>query len=73
LAFAKKHAWFEMRDAGWLEKLWAKKGKVVRIRDKPHQDNCFAYIVKHYQQGAWVWVRDSVPEKELERILGNAN
>ena len=70
IALAKKHAWFEMRDAGWQEKLWAKKGKIVRIRDKPHQRNCFAYIVKHYQQGAWVWVRDCVSDSVLKRILG---
>ncbi len=52
---AKKHAWFEMRDAGWTTKLWGKRGKFLRIRDRKHQLNVFHYILRHAEQGAWVW------------------
>jgi hypothetical protein len=52
---AKKHAWFEMRDSGWKQKLWAKRGKFLEIRDREHQLNVFYYILRHEEQGAWVW------------------
>jgi hypothetical protein len=69
VGLAKKHAWFEMRDAGWNKKLWAKRGKINRIRDRNHHRNCFAYIVKHLHQGAWVWVREGIDAAVIERIL----
>ena len=37
IGLAKKHTWFEIRDRGWNGKLWAKKCKPVRVRDRPHQ------------------------------------
>jgi REP element-mobilizing transposase RayT len=52
---AKKHAWFELRDTGWKAKLWGKRGKYLRIRDRGHQLNAFYYILRHADQGAWVW------------------
>ncbi len=52
---AKKHAWFEMRDTGWRKKLWGKRGKFLRIRDRRHQLNVYYYILRHAEQGAWVW------------------
>ncbi|MBI1900138.1 MAG: hypothetical protein HYS13_03350 [Planctomycetia bacterium] len=54
-AAAKRHAWFAARDAGWKEKLWGKRGKIVPIKDRRHQLNVFRYIVQHAKQGAWVW------------------
>jgi len=36
---AKKHSWFEMRETGWKTKLWGKRGKFLRIRDRRHQLN----------------------------------
>jgi hypothetical protein len=69
IGLAKKHAWFEMRDAGWNDKLWAKRGKVDRIRDRSHHHNCFAYIVRHIHQDAWVWVRPEIDDAVIERIL----
>jgi hypothetical protein len=32
VGLAKKHAWFEMRSAGWNEKLWAKRGKWIALK-----------------------------------------
>src|SRR5262249_40366470 len=51
---AKKHAWFRMRDGGWKKKLWGKRGKFLRIRDRRHQLNVYYYILRHAEQGAWV-------------------
>ena len=51
----KKRAWFEMRDAGWKKKLWGKRGKFLRIRDRRHQLNVYYYILHHAEEGAWVW------------------
>ena len=52
---AKRHAWFMARDAGWKEKLWGKRGKIVPIKHRRHQLNVFRYIIEHAKQGAWVW------------------
>lgn len=71
IGLAKKHAWFEMRDVGWNRKLWAKRGKVGPIRDRHHQRNCFAYIVRHIHQDAWVWVWEGIDDEVLCRILAD--
>ena len=52
---AKKHAWFEARDQGWVGKLWGKRGKQLPIRDRQHQLNVYRYILNHAREGAWVW------------------
>ena len=55
LGMAKRHAWFEMRDRGWEKKLWAKGGRNAPVHDRVHQLNTYQYIVRHAEQGAWVW------------------
>jgi hypothetical protein len=52
---AKKHAWFVARDAGWVGKLWGVRSRAVPVRDRRHQLNVYAYILKHTKEGAWVW------------------
>jgi REP element-mobilizing transposase RayT len=52
---AKRHAWFELRNRGWPEKLWGKRSQNVIVRDRQHQLNVYHYIVRHSAQGAWVW------------------
>ncbi len=52
---AKKHAWFVLRECGWQGKLWGKRGKVLPVRDRAHQLNVYRYIMRHVEQGAWVW------------------
>jgi hypothetical protein len=69
IGLAKKHAWFEMRDAGWQAKLWAKRGKILPIRDSFHQRNCFAYILRHIHEDAWVWVSDCIADDVIDRII----
>jgi hypothetical protein len=71
IGLAKKHAWFEMRDAGWQAKLWAKRGKIQPIDNRKHQQNCFAYILRHIHEGAWVWVNECVMDSVIERIIRN--
>lgn len=66
---AKKHGWFEMRDAGWQSKLWAGGAKVTPIHDLAHQHNCFRYILRHNHQGAWVWVWEEIRDEVIEKIL----
>jgi REP element-mobilizing transposase RayT len=36
-------------------KLWAKGGKSIRIKNQAHQQQVFHYILRHYDQGGWVW------------------
>ncbi len=55
MGLAKKHAWFVAREAGWIEKLWAKRSHAKPIRDREHQINTFNYILNHRVEGAWVW------------------
>lgn len=55
LGHAKRHATFVARDAGFVGKLWAVRGKVVRIWDRAHQKNVYRYILDHVHEGAWVW------------------
>jgi REP element-mobilizing transposase RayT len=52
---AKMHTWFELRKGGWKRKLWGRRGKFLRVRDRAHQLNVFRYILRHAEQGAWVW------------------
>ena len=56
MGLAKKHAAFEAKAKGWQGKLWAKRGKEVRVRSRPHQLNAYHYILNHAKEGAWVWV-----------------
>jgi SAM-dependent methyltransferase len=55
LGQAKKHATFESRTFGWKGKLWAVRGRELRIRDRQHQENAYHYILRHADEGAWVW------------------
>ena len=55
IGLAKKHAWFELHDSGWTGKLWAKRQKFVPIRDRKHQLNVYDYILRHAEQGAYLW------------------
>ena len=60
----KQHAWFVARERGWVGKLWAARGKATPIRDRQHQVNCFHYILRHAEGGAWVWsFRDGAPSQ----------
>jgi hypothetical protein len=52
---AKRHVWFTLRDRSWQGKVWGKRGKVVLINDRQHQLNAYRYILRHVEQGAWVW------------------
>ena len=55
LTLAKRHATYECKRRGWKGKLWALRGKVLRIRDRAHQRNVYHYILAHEKEGAWVW------------------
>lgn len=57
MGLAKKHATFEARERGWKGKLWARRGKEIRVRDRAHQLNVYRYILDHIHEGAWVWDR----------------
>jgi hypothetical protein len=56
MGLMKKHAAFEAKALGWQGKLWAKRGKELRVRDRAHQLNVYHYILRHAQKGAWVWL-----------------
>jgi hypothetical protein len=52
---AKKHAYFELHNRGFIGRLWSKSANVVPIADRKHQLNAFGYISGHKETGAWVW------------------
>ncbi|MCA9024701.1 MAG: hypothetical protein KDA86_05775 [Planctomycetaceae bacterium] len=52
---AKKTAWFKMREAGFPQKLWAKRAKCDPMNDRRHQLNVYHYILRHEREGAYVW------------------
>ncbi len=56
MGLAKKHSAFEGKGQGWHGKLWGKRGKEVRVRDRAHQLNVYHYILDHAKEGTWVWV-----------------
>ena len=62
---AKRHTWFELRDAGWKTKLWAKGKHLESVDSKPHLKNTFRYIVRHVAQRAWVWVWEGTDRKTI--------
>ena len=42
--------------------IWAKRGKIVPIKDRKHQINSYHYILKHEREGAVVWTyKDKSP------------
>jgi len=55
IGIAKRHAWFVLRDRGWVGKLWGKRSKAVIVRDRAHQLRVYHYILRHAEEGAWVW------------------
>ncbi len=56
-ARAKRHAWFKAREHGWRDRLWAQCCRAERIESRRHQLNVDRYILRHAEQGAWVWRR----------------
>jgi hypothetical protein len=52
---AKKHACFKLREQGFRGRLWETGSGVLPIADRQHQLNVFGYIVRHAEEGAWVW------------------
>lgn len=55
LGYAKREATFQLKELGWTGKLWAKRSKILPIHDRRHQLNSLSYIVRHRDEGAWVW------------------
>jgi hypothetical protein len=55
VGLAKKHAKFVCNEKGWEGKLWAVRSKPNPIKDRPHQLNTYYYILRHINEGAWVW------------------
>ncbi len=55
VGLAKKHAFHELNALGRKGPLWAKRNRVLPLRDRRHQENTFEYILDHAYRGAWVW------------------
>ena len=64
---AKRHATFEAHAAGFVGELWGDRGKIVRIKDEAHRWNVYQYILRHEEEGAWVW---SAPYERKEETQG---
>ena len=57
VGIAKKESAKSLTNAGLVKPggVWAKRGKIVPIKDRRHQVNVFNYILDHEQEGAAVW------------------
>ena len=53
--FPPKHAHFIADGRGWTGKLWAVGSKANPVRDREHHRNVFFYILRHAEEGAWIW------------------
>jgi hypothetical protein len=60
LGEAKRHAWFQLSNAGWQGRLWGKRGRANLVRDKRHHANTYRYILDHAREAAWIWVNSEV-------------
>jgi REP element-mobilizing transposase RayT len=56
MGLGKKNSNFKLKERGWEGKLWAKRGRDLRIKDRKHQLSVYRYILAHAKEGAWVWV-----------------
>ncbi len=62
VGLAKRHVTFVMHDREWEGLVWAKRSKETPVKDQKHQQNVFKYILRHAEEGAWVWsFRDRLP------------
>jgi hypothetical protein len=64
---AKKHAHFIANEKGWSGLLWAVRSKVTPVNDRKHQLNAYHYILRHAEEGAWIW-----DFRHQERTTGTA-
>jgi REP element-mobilizing transposase RayT len=55
VGLAKRHATFVLHERGWQGLVWAKRSKETPIKDRKHHVNVFNYILRHADEGAWVW------------------
>lgn len=55
MGLGKKNSNFKLKEHGWQGKLWAKRGRDLRINDRNHQLSVYHYILAHTNEGAWVW------------------
>ena len=55
IGLAKKHAWTLAKLQGHTGKLLGQRCKIVRIKSRAQQQAVSEYILRHAQQGAWVW------------------
>ena len=57
IGIAKKESSKRLVEAGLAQPggVWARKGKIVRVKDRSHQVNVNRYILDHEREGAVVW------------------
>lgn len=51
----KRAMWYCRRAAGDAARLWGRRRKVIPIQSRGHQQRVFSYILRHRDEGAWVW------------------
>ena len=55
VGYAKREAIFRLKAIGWKGKLWGKRSGISAIKDREHQLSTFHYILRHQNEGAWIW------------------
>lgn len=55
IGLAKLHAYHRLSGEIGQRRIWAKRSRSLPIRDRRHQVNVYAYIMKHRDGGAWTW------------------
>lgn len=58
----KRKIWFARAETGFANKLWSGGRKIIPVKTRGHHLATFRYILKHRDEGAWVWsFRDGTP------------
>ncbi len=63
VGLAKRASSLALSSYGYEGSIWAVRCKITPITDRKHQVSAFRYILRHAQEGAWVWdVRRESPQ-----------
>jgi len=69
VGIAKKESALALSDANLMPNggVWAKRCRVLSIRDRAHQLNVYNYIKKHASRGAAIWVFSDTSNSKRDR------
>jgi hypothetical protein len=69
MGLARKNSTFKAHERGWQGRLWGRRGKELKVKDRRHQLNIRRYIFAHRSEGAWIW--DWMNESDRAQLEGS--